>query len=427
MDPNQPNLETDQSGSTTRGVSGGAYFFLTFVFIGAVVFLARSFFAQESSQGVRNVLFGLPPVLVLLFWMIGSWLGFAGKAESRQRFADNIYFLGFIFTMGALIASFLPVAVANGNVSPQEIYEAFGTALLSTALGLIFRVVVMQLAPSSDEAAAQMEEDLTALTRRVAAEAKGIGDDLATARRGLVKHNEAMVKAVLGATGKRLEAVVSEFDDAAKATTGLLAAQAEQTRTEAEALRQRVAVRANDIVEAARLMAEARERMGGAMAGLAEPVARLGTELEATQKAANETAQKLRNDVAQLAAALTAAVSGTERMASALSEFQVGAVGQLGRVNSAVGALEATTNRAAVQVEAAATESAEQLARAGASLVGEAQGLGQQAGDFQSALDQAMASFAAVVSSFADELDRLRSTVEPTQPTAVLPQYGQAE
>ncbi|MCU0892037.1 MAG: hypothetical protein MUE77_09895 [Sandarakinorhabdus sp.] len=410
--------------SARRSREGGV--FLGFILLGILVLFGLPELTRASATGyIRNMPLWLLPALVFVYALWG-WLG-AGltrQADTRHRFADNIYFLGFIFTMGSLIASFLPIAFSGGDPSVTEIYRAFGTALLSTALGLILRVLVMQYGPSADETAAQVEEDLVALTRRVADEAREIGEALSQARRGLVRHNEAMVEAVLGATGKRLDAVVEEFGTATQSAADLLRVQADGTRTEAEALRQKISVRADEIVEAARLMAEARTRLEGAMSSLAKPVEELGTKLATASTAAEDTASKLRDDVSRLATTLSNAVTGTERMAKALADFEGGAAGQIARVDAAISGLEATTDDGIDRIVRVSGSAADEITRTADSFVNEAGTLRGQASDFQDALDGAMANFTRIVNSFADELERLRKEVDTAPPPQI---YGQAE
>lgn len=407
---NEPVLAVVPSATGKR--DGGVFIGFIILGVGGLFFLP-ALTSGSSSAMIRNMSLWLLPLLVAGYGAWGYWLsGLQNQADTRQRFADNIYFLGFIFTMGSLIASFLPVAFTGGNPSVNEIYRAFGTALLSTALGLILRVLVMQYGPSADETAAQAEEDLVSLTRRVAEEARQIGEALATARRGLIRHNDDMVKAILSATGKRLDAVVGEFDVATKSASELLRLQAEDTRAEAETLRKRINVRSTDIVEAAGLLAEARGRVTSALDGLAQPVEQLGVQLTATSAAASETALRLRGDVASLAEALAAAMSGTERMARALSDFETGAGRQLERVDSAIKGLETASSQSVERIKVASAETVGEMQRLTTGLTTESRQLRQQGGDFQQSLDAANARFAAIVNDFAARLERLRTELD---------------
>ena len=56
----------------------------------------------------------LGPIFATMFYPIwGYQQGLHRKANLRERFSDNCYYLGFIFTQLALVVGFLPVALVH--------------------------------------------------------------------------------------------------------------------------------------------------------------------------------------------------------------------------------------------------------------------------------------------------------------------------
>ena len=392
--------------STANSLLTNSREFLAFIFLGAgiltlhMVLTGSGFETGTTNPLLRALPAWLLPCLIVIFFGLGLNAGKHRSAESRQRFADNLYFLGFIFTMGSLIATFLPATWRPLEIGSNQIYSAFGTALMSTALGLILRVVVMQTAPSADESAAEIEEDLTRLTAQVAAEARAIGAALADARGKIAESNEANVKSVLGAIAPRLEALVGEFGKATQDATALLRTQAEATRGDAEALRLKVKTQTSDITEAARVLAEARQNFSGALNGLAGPVELLGKEVSDAGATTADTANKLRNEIARLTATLTAAVGNSEKLLGAIDSVSARTTAKGDAIDTAIDGLSGTIATGADSV-AAALGNVERIATR----------VTTDATDFQSQIDAALVAFTGAVERFTGQLDSLRAEV----------------
>ena len=406
------------------GWSQSSLEFVGFIVLGTVVLALKAavLVNGSNSPALRNLPVWLLPLLIVGYWIIGWRQNRQARAESRQRFADNLYFLGFIFTMGSLIATFLPAAVADAlEINPRDIYSAFGTALISTALGLIFRVVVMQTAPSDDESALQIEEDLTRLTARLADEARAIGDTLAAARQGLAAQHEATVGAVLDGIAPRLAALVAAFGKATLEATTILGKQAETTRQQADRLQQKVEARTTDITEAAQLLAGAREQVGGTLERLTVPVADLTRQLADAGAAVAETVSRLRGDVAGLTESLRRASDSGQQLTTALGGLETRTEAHGGRIDTAIGALTETIDGGAGRLDSSIAGAADRVAVALSAVEQRAARATGDAAGFQAAIAEAMAAFTRAVDSFAADLDRVRVGAAISPPPAAPP------
>lgn len=81
---------------------------------------------------VRGVLFAV--ALLIIYAIVGSF----GKKTEIEKFADSVYFLGFLWTMSALIH------VLYTNIAANQVFYAFGYALTATAVGMFLRMVLLQ-------------------------------------------------------------------------------------------------------------------------------------------------------------------------------------------------------------------------------------------------------------------------------------------
>jgi hypothetical protein len=97
------------------------------------------------------------PVLILIIY---SSLGiFEEKDETLiEQYADSIYFLGFLFTLVALIVSLL--ALSEDNYSLEGVGSRFGIALTTTIIGLFLRIFLTNFRSSFSSKKAIVEDQL---------------------------------------------------------------------------------------------------------------------------------------------------------------------------------------------------------------------------------------------------------------------------
>lgn len=342
-----------------------------------------------------------PPAVIIGYWVHGNVTGKGQHADLRQRFADNVYFLGFIFTMLSLIAAFLPVAFKPDTVvTPQSVYYAFGTALIATALGLIGRVVIMQSAVTSEELAVRVEEDLTRLAVEVAEEAEQIVTALAGAREAVSRQSETVVEAVLGATAPRMDAIASSFQLNADQLSERLQQHASETEAATMKLRERLATRSDDLVQAAEMLGGARNQLGDALDSLRLPVARLNEDLRAVSAASQAAVEGLRTDVAALAQSLSLVGHSNQRLIDGVERLEAGTDSIGGRIDDAAGRLLSGADAGATRVDDGIARIEAQLADAEA----RAAALQADADGFRRQMADAIATFEAAVDRFTAQL-----------------------
>lgn len=106
----------------------------------------------------------LTPVAFLLLYAGLSWQTKTFRLR-EDRIGDNLYYLGFIFTLVSL--AYALYAYAKSNQGVEEIIAAFSIALVSTIAGVILRVLFNQMREDSAEYEAEAREDLAQAARRV--------------------------------------------------------------------------------------------------------------------------------------------------------------------------------------------------------------------------------------------------------------------
>lgn len=398
--------EPEGKAAVSLAVRGaGATDFVFAVFLGLACYVFKSpgldqFMPRWLWVGIT--VFG-PLFVISGFWILGAQAGRMRHADTRQRLADNVYFLGFIFTMLSLIFSFLPVAILQNDIRPQDVYYAFGTALLATAVGLIGRVIIMQTGATNEEVAARVEEDLTRLAQGVSEEAERILARLAAAREALGKQSEEVVNAVFAETAPRIRALAEDFGRSSEAVRKRLDLMTAETEQATETLRHSLEARTEDMTAAAKILANSRNELSQSLDHLHGPAEALARDLAAVSKARKDAIAGLRSDLAKLREALESVRETGTRFEAAAGSMESG-LGALGtRLETAVGAMEGRANEAAERVGAAASGLASGVEGTRIRI----EQVATQAEDFGTNISEAIGTFEKAIDRFTEAVERV--------------------
>ena len=88
-------------------------------------------------------------ILMCTYFYIGKEKNEVYKEISLEQFADSNYYLGFIFTLSSLSISLINISTNDANTMEILIIQ-FGIALITTLLGLIFRIFLINFSPSEE-------------------------------------------------------------------------------------------------------------------------------------------------------------------------------------------------------------------------------------------------------------------------------------
>lgn len=121
-------------------------------------FLVEQFFGGLFSSWLNLALSLFFPLLVMLLYFIsGRDLDKAGGAT--DSFADSIYYMGFLFTLIALVFALLGVGDSNGGI--EGLKYRFGVALSTTIVGMVARIYLSNFRPSLSDSLTSVEMQMT--------------------------------------------------------------------------------------------------------------------------------------------------------------------------------------------------------------------------------------------------------------------------
>jgi hypothetical protein len=364
--------------AATRTLQPVATVFFLCLAIGAVL----SLFGLMDDPLLRTIGVLGPVAMTTLYPLWGYVAGLHRQPSQRERFADNCYYLGFIFTQVALVVGFLPVALFDKVIESQDVLRFFGVALGASLVGLVARTLFVQAGHTVSESADIVEQEVDQVAHAIALQSKQVLREFDAVTKGLGatyrKLNDELEGCVSAVAG-----TLQSYERTLVATLASLEAQTKQIGAGAESARDWVAAEQGALAAALQSAASAVENLRG---GLHEQVTAAST-------AIRESAEAL------------SAGAGALQGFGALSQRVEALDGRLAGVTEQIGGLDRTVSTAADALTAASrgaverTEAALQQSQAGAAEM--TQRLRTQTEAVTQALEEAL-------QGFRTELERIR-------------------
>lgn len=182
--------------------------------VGAIaISLAKYFFTGGLVFWLLGVLF---PAMLMIAYVVANWR-FQFFDSTRSQVADNCYFLGFLYFLVSLSITLTKVVRLDGiqQVDVPQIIEGFGIALVTTILGLLLRIILLQNATNLSASRDASEETLLSATNRFRDHLVSMTDNLRITQDAILG---AMRDSVL-ASSRSLETAVDAATKTVSSTT----------------------------------------------------------------------------------------------------------------------------------------------------------------------------------------------------------------
>ena len=144
--------------------------------------------------------------------------------HSVERFADSIYYQGFILTLFALMLAL--TGRGSHSLTSDMIIEQFGIAITTTFVGMTARILIIQFLTSATDVAEKITEDIGRYSQQLNAEIgkavtsfREVRDTLEKSAMGLSKQLEGQTTAAVNSIESRLKDAIKKLSDL---TTGVV-------------------------------------------------------------------------------------------------------------------------------------------------------------------------------------------------------------
>lgn len=278
--------------------------------------------------------FALPLIAITSFFGWGYRQGFAERTDTRQRFADSCYFLGFLLTMMAMLVGFFPAGMLQQDITSQDILRHFSMALGATALGLVFRILALQGGRSLGEVTAEVEVTLSRYATKVSEEARLIGEELAGVRAALEAQRADVSSLVTVELRDAVQGAFEPITRSAAAIATSLQAQTEQMVASASRFQDALSKSAGQLAEAAEIRSDANEAAQSAISSVAEAMQKFEAQIGTLRAGLAEVVTTSTNEIARMTRALEQGTALAPTLGPALENVQANLDGVSGTVSS---------------------------------------------------------------------------------------------
>ncbi|WP_315921811.1 hypothetical protein [Mesorhizobium sp. SP-1A] len=168
------------------------------------------FIVFAKFTGMNLVVATAVPVALVFAYLALAWMFSAIRLHDEQT-GDNLYYMGFLFTLASLGASLF---LYTRESSIDDVVRNFGIAISSTITGIALRIFYNQTRRDVIEIERATRHDLAAVARRVRTELESSTREFASLRRAnnqLINEGfEGVVKQV-NKTGERISSTVTKL------------------------------------------------------------------------------------------------------------------------------------------------------------------------------------------------------------------------
>jgi hypothetical protein len=178
-----------------RSVASLPSIFLGFIVVGVGVISTFSWAYRGAPGGAWH--WAMVALVVGLMVVYGALLWIRSKTDDAAD-GDAFYYLGFIYTLATLVATFAPLLNSGGRLETRHVLGMFGLGLITTFVGLAGRIVFAQ---TLSEEASGAEDN-----------ARRLGDAYAEAARSIERSTVRIVRAQERAEGHLNEAYTGAVD-----------------------------------------------------------------------------------------------------------------------------------------------------------------------------------------------------------------------
>ena len=199
------------------------YSFVLLLGIGVVVswgvrLLLEDTASVPNSSGLQKHLDSIIAIVISIVCML-VYLSIARRDKTGQHNPDNLYYMGLLFTLASLVYSLVTLFIINTaeeheSARVNNLVGSFGIALISTFLGILLRILLLQKGAGSGSPGEQeliSHQDLAETAFRLRQELTQTLADMRVFRNNFTQANDETVQEA----GKARAAMLQQVTEAA--------------------------------------------------------------------------------------------------------------------------------------------------------------------------------------------------------------------
>lgn len=286
-------------------------------------------------SGLSTVMVTAIPVALMFVYLAISLIANGLRLHNEQA-GDNLYYMGFLFTLSSLGVSLFRFSVGTAI---DEIVRNFGIAVTSTIFGIAFRILFNQMRRDPLDIERNVRHELAEMTRRVRSELDSSSREFSSYRRSssqmLVegfeeigrqaeRTGEAIQKAIESLSKESIKPIREAAETLAtlsQQNQALFEERSRKVNASADEAAERLATTTTRITGYVDGFARTVEEMSAKLRNMAAPEEMLRVQLQPSLDAIREMGDQQRALSAENAARLDAQAAGTVKALAPLSEL----------------------------------------------------------------------------------------------------------
>lgn len=271
----------------------------------------------------------LPIVVMLLY----CGYGLTVKNRHTEKFADSLYFMGFLWTLIALIA-----ALFGGQLKAAGVFRAFGYGLVTTAVGMLLRVLVLQFQQTLSDRVVQAQEDIGRAVAEFLGEMDRASELIVRFRTRAEARLAEELQSLMTALSSVRAAIESTHTSAAQTSTAAIAAAAEMLASRLREFRLPQEEVERETAQLAQTLRSCTGVLGTVAAAFSESMQAVTSKITAAASDVAERIGQIQVPHDALAREIAAACEAVRRSAQVLSRELEAAGGVVSQGATALGA-----------------------------------------------------------------------------------------
>ena len=155
----------------------------------------------------------IPAGAVAIYFLIG--LRITRNQINQDKFADSLYYMGFLLTLWALFFGLGLYAPTVEQLDSTKITRQFGIALITTVLGLMFRIILIQFRRTVSGQEEEAREGISLMVNALMTEVENAITAVRDAKETLTKEASAVVTSSYAEVTTRLRTAGEGVEQAA--------------------------------------------------------------------------------------------------------------------------------------------------------------------------------------------------------------------
>ncbi|MEM4283834.1 MAG: hypothetical protein QXS96_05020 [Candidatus Caldarchaeum sp.] len=358
----------------------------------------------------------IPVVLMLVY----AWRGYR-HVESAGEFvalrsarvgqlADSLYFLGFLWTLYALIDSFV---IREMSIA-EAVFRAFGYALVTTATGMFLRLFLLQFGYSEEEQVRLGERTVEEEIARFSKEVRSAVDSISDFR----KQTDAALTGWIKSLNKSTEALKAAVDDVRAQTTDLKDVLAEMHKASAEHIDKLVEAALSQFIQKVAPSFEALNNANSQFVtevntSTAKVESAVGAGVKIFEAAVHAGATQIQSELSKGAGAISTSLeNSTQTIQTATAKFTESLLTQMGKLESSLADVLKQIGEIRVPADIVEKAVAEQLDRVNARLEESTRAFQEAITHLSKRVGEIRVPADIVEKAVAEQLDRVNARLE---------------